>query len=199
MLWVNRMDQADFISLIDNSDTEGVKAQIEENPSLVSMRDKAGRSPLHIAVQLGDYEMCLCLIRIGVDVNSKDDKGDTPLHIASTLWDDSPALMDILIWAGADPNKRNNEFMSPIMTAVQYSNLAGFSYLLGAGAKLGFKDRKRRGLAQIAQWVIDGIRGQRKFAVQRVRAGALLRMSLLLEQSLECSPKSVSSEGTMPS
>lgn len=67
------------------------------------------------------------------------------------------------------------------MTAVWASNLAGFSYLFGAGAILDFKDRKRRGLVYIAERVIDSIKGRRKCAVQRARIGAILRLLQCLE------------------
>jgi ankyrin repeat protein len=171
----------DFFDLIWAVEVEKVRHFLKANPNLVCLRDHADRTPLHRAVQMGSYELCLLLISTGSDVKAKDMSGNTPLHIASELWDESPVLMHLLLSHGADLNKRNNHFMSPIMTAVWASNLAGFSYLLGAGAILHFKDRKRRGLVDIAQMVIDSIKGRRKCAVQRARIGAILRLLQCLE------------------
>ncbi|XP_075697725.1 nuclear factor NF-kappa-B p100 subunit [Rhinoderma darwinii] len=69
---------------------------------------KSGRSPLHIAVEMDNLNLAICLVtRLGADVNAQTFGGNTPLHLAASLG--SPVLTKMLINAGANALLENDE------------------------------------------------------------------------------------------
>ncbi|RPB19129.1 hypothetical protein L211DRAFT_794950, partial [Terfezia boudieri ATCC MYA-4762] len=49
----------------------------------IDIRDYDGRTPLHDAVQSGNYAAVKCLIDAGANVHKKTFTGQTPLHSAA--------------------------------------------------------------------------------------------------------------------
>jgi len=56
--------------------------------------DNSGKTPLHVASQLGRPEVCSAdLLELGFDVNSCDNQGRTPLHVAQEGCEDVALLL----------------------------------------------------------------------------------------------------------
>lgn len=92
-----------------------MEALIEKNAN-VNARNKAGWTPLHIAVVNGSYAKAKLLVEKGADVNAeiKEHDDDTPLHLAS--WQDDKKMAQMLIKQGADLSA-NGEEGTPLETA----------------------------------------------------------------------------------
>jgi hypothetical protein len=68
------------------------------------VRDREGRTALHLAAQDGTPALLRALIEVGVPIDAADVLGWTPLHVAAHR--DEPEPIDALLEAGADPLAR---------------------------------------------------------------------------------------------
>ncbi|XP_063314632.1 nuclear factor NF-kappa-B p105 subunit [Pelobates fuscus] len=85
-----------------------LREMIEAGANVNIQEGKAGRSPLHLAVELDNISLAGCLLLEGdADVNCTTFDGNTPLHIA--VGRDSTKLTALLKAAGADPSVENYE------------------------------------------------------------------------------------------
>lgn len=91
--------------------------------------DSRGLSPL-LMVATGDFELIDILLNAGAEVNGEAKYGATAL-IASTQ---CSAAVKRFLDAGADPNKRNANRFTPLMSAVRSRNIQSVKYLVEAGA-----------------------------------------------------------------
>ena len=92
--------------------SEVLKYIIENDKRLdMNARDKAGDTPLHIAVRMVDMNRSAIMSEIlsgGADINAKDKRGDTAFTIvASSPGNYSLEHANTLLKAGADPNVKN--------------------------------------------------------------------------------------------
>ena len=79
----------------------------------------------------------------GVDVNAPD-AFQTPLMAAATDLKLGVAKAELLLDAGADPNGRNSDLMSPLQTASARENVEMVKFLLTKGAKVNTVDNLGR-------------------------------------------------------
>jgi len=77
----------------------------------VNIKDKDGKTPLHIAVENNYEDIVKVLIQNNADVNIKDNNGNTPLHIA--IMNGNEFIIKELLKAKADKNIKNNEGKTP--------------------------------------------------------------------------------------
>ncbi len=69
----------------------------------VNTKDEYGNTPLHNAVSRGNQKAINMLIRKHANINAQSNAGNTPLMLAMQ----KPAIVKILLEAGADPSIRN--------------------------------------------------------------------------------------------
>ena len=89
--------------------------------------DKCGSTPLHVAVNLLNVDVVKFLTKRGVDVDKPDDIGCSPLHTATQMCGGvgrkSPKqrmikkMIQVLLEAGADPNKEDQSGQTPLSVA----------------------------------------------------------------------------------
>ena len=105
-------------------------------------RDAVGMTALHWATYYNQVEMAKMLIDAGYELDVVDEfLGYTPLMYA--IKNKNIAMVDLLINAGADVNKGNEENFTPLMLASMWSfhpREAIVKRLLDAGAKTGKQD-----------------------------------------------------------
>ncbi|KAF8308468.1 ankyrin [Clavulina sp. PMI_390] len=75
------------------------------------IQTKDGKGIAHIACKYNAWIIPALIAEIKIDVNLSDKNGDTPLHIV-VEW--SMESVEILLNAGADPNKRNSKGDGPL-------------------------------------------------------------------------------------
>ncbi|KAL9250221.1 Acyl-CoA-binding domain-containing protein [Drosera capensis] len=78
----------------------------------VNIKDSAGRTPLHWAVDRGNFSAVELLISKHADVNMKDDEGQTPLHYAVVC--DWVTIAEFLVKHNADVNIKDDDGSSPV-------------------------------------------------------------------------------------
>ena len=78
---------------------------ISNGSSLLSSRDKYGRSLLYLAARNGYDDICRFLLDKGINVNETQSCGSTALHGASYYGNEN--VIDLLLAYGADPNIKN--------------------------------------------------------------------------------------------
>jgi ankyrin repeat protein len=93
-----------------------------ERGSNVNVQDKLGYTALHYAAQNYHPEMALLLLERGAAVDVQDVHGNTPLWRAVFLSHGRGAVIDILLKAGADRNRKNERGRSPLELATTIAN-----------------------------------------------------------------------------
>jgi hypothetical protein len=102
------------------------------------------------------------------------DAGETPLHLAARRWD--VAMVELLVWHGADPLKRRTDGCTPHTLAELSGNHDIATWLLAHGAK----DE----LSSLERFVAYCARGDRAAAEAMVAAEPALRTELRPEHHL---------------
>lgn len=95
------MKYDNFKDAILNEDVEAVK-DLCANGSGINERYDDNQTPLHLAAQMPETEMCRLLIDAGADIKAIDDKNFTPL--VSACFRINLGAVQMLIDAGADVN-----------------------------------------------------------------------------------------------
>lgn len=162
----------------ENGRVRVLQRQIKATPQIVNARDEYGWTALHRACVFGQSAAVQMLLSWGADVNAKDKKRKTPLHDCATGLDETAPAMAMLVKAGALIEARDTYGYTPLMVAVEYTNLAGVMFLLACGAKTDWRDRRGRDAMKISREAKAAAVG-RKYAWQRQqqdRIGALLSL-----------------------
>ena len=90
--------------------------------------DKNGKSYLHKAVLMKNYEMMTELIDKGINVNCQDNNGNTPLHLATIPGD--PRAIKILVYGHGRVNMVNSRGETPMILARNNGNLRCINAIL---------------------------------------------------------------------
>ncbi|XP_078619964.1 transient receptor potential cation channel subfamily A member 1-like [Branchiostoma floridae x Branchiostoma japonicum] len=127
--------------LIELAEEKGYKRE-----DLLSFKNKQDQMPLHAAVNGGNKEAVVRLIRIGARIDAKQDDESTPMHLAS-----SQGALDIikLMMETADKNRqtihlRDIQRMTPLHKAAMFDHTGTVEYLLEEGADLNCTDNEER-------------------------------------------------------
>ena len=114
------------------------------------MRDAWGRTPLHLAADLGYVEVAELLIANGAHVNAKDEKGRTPLFETITFRYSYHIPLDnqgqihtaeLLIAKGAEVNAKDSDGCTPLHMAAECERMRLVELFLEKGASVDVKDK----------------------------------------------------------
>jgi ankyrin repeat protein len=94
--------------------------------------DAEGQTPLMLAAAAGDLPVLQDLRRRSVVVDARDDRGRTALLYACR--EKQPAIVELLLDAGADPNIADDEGRTPLAMAVERDQPSLVEILLQGGA-----------------------------------------------------------------
>jgi len=151
-------------------------AAFKADPSIVSARDRFGRSPLHIAADAGSVAMVEALVGRGVTVDARSGSQMTALGVALSYPD--PSLADEMSWIllanGADPDLEQSGGERPVHIATRNGNGASLAHLVRRRADLSARNSEGLTARAIAvarkdQACIDALADKR--SVLRPRRG----------------------------
>jgi ankyrin repeat protein len=95
---------------------------------------------LHAAIYMKDHDAIKQHIKIGSDLNAPEPtRGSSPLITAAAL--DEPEAAQLLIDAGADINRKNNDGSTALLTAIVFGKTRVAKVLIDAGANLKEKSK----------------------------------------------------------
>ena len=88
-------EESDMVTMSEKQ-MDGIHGLIRRNNNTGKIKDAIGKledvnvkeegsdqTPLHVAAQTGNVEVCRCLLDKGADLHAKDDKKNLPIHIAA--------------------------------------------------------------------------------------------------------------------
>ncbi len=78
----------------------------------MSVGDRLGRTPLHVAALAGEADAVARLLAGGADIHARDALGETPIHAAAKRL--RAECVQLLLDAGADPNAITNVGLTPL-------------------------------------------------------------------------------------
>lgn len=107
--------------IADNWDDAGkdwVELLVGKQPNV---RDRRGRTALHLAVSLKSFKAASLLLKSGADINAIDDNGRSPVHIYATMGKDA-SLFEILQSHTADINIPDNLGYTALHLAVRHGH-----------------------------------------------------------------------------
>jgi ankyrin repeat protein len=140
---------------IEAHDVDGLRAQLDGHPELVSARGTNGNDLLGMAGAVHDERLVALLLERGADVASANAHGWTPLHQAA--YSDLPRLARLLLDAGAPVDvPARGDGGTPLVVALFWGNRATAELL----AELSLAPRNLRvaaGLGRVA--LIDALAG----------------------------------------
>lgn len=116
--------QSKLVTALIEADARGDKktaAILLVHVTEVSVRDKAGKTPLHNAAERGCTTIAEFFLKRGADINAKDKGGRTPLHMAAKSG--SIGTIKLLLANGADPNAKDVLGNTPVDLA-EYPKVA---------------------------------------------------------------------------
>jgi len=119
------------------SDLTAIQALLRDDSSALLDRDKAGNTPLHVAIKKGSMDVIEFLLSHGSNVNARDNNGATPLHTA--VWNNRHEGAGLLLSNGADVNARNDLGETPLSYARMRGNWDIASLLLANIAKVNLR------------------------------------------------------------
>lgn len=119
-------DQEEKITVVETLLVEGAD---------VTVKNKDGRTALHIAALRGSAAVVSMLLIKGADIHARDNDGSTPLHVAAS-WG-FVAAVELLLAEGADVNAKDNKGKTPLDGARARKNEEAIELLKRHGAKSG--------------------------------------------------------------
>ena len=142
--------------------TERVAALLAADPAQVGAVAGDGFTPLHLAAFFAAPETVLCLLERGAAIEcvSRNALAVRPLHAAAA--GGSPAVVELLIAHGADPNSRQHGGWTALAAAAANGSVGMVRVLLACGARaaLAADDGKtpldharERDYLEIARWL----------------------------------------------
>lgn len=162
------MTQVDeFLRFAEDGDLPGLERLLALRPDLVQVHGERGWTALHRAAVFGHTEVVKLLLREGANPAAIDERRRTPLHDVAMGQEYSFPSMVLLVEAGAPLNARNVYWETPLHLAAGASNLPGFCFLLGLGARTDLRNRQGRDPLGEAQYQLEHVPKSRRFADQR--------------------------------
>uniref|UniRef100_A0AAR5QHX1 GA-binding protein subunit beta-1 n=2 Tax=Dendroctonus ponderosae TaxID=77166 RepID=A0AAR5QHX1_DENPD len=114
-----------------------VRALLAQGSPFIS--DWLGTSPLHLAAQNNNVEVCEALLKGGILKDARNKVDRTPLHLAA--YEGHYGTTETLLKHGADINCKDMLNMTPLHWAVQNGHTAVVELLLRNGADISTKNK----------------------------------------------------------
>lgn len=132
---MSKNEKKEILRAAKKGDLKTVQVLVEQDKSLLDVRDKDGSTPLHCASWKGHVAVVEFLIDAGADINDHNENshwGTTPLHAAAH--GNQKSVAKVLIDKGADLHARNLNDQTPLGETTVHNAKAVAKLLEDAGA-----------------------------------------------------------------
>ncbi|KAJ4179680.1 hypothetical protein NW767_014571 [Fusarium falciforme] len=174
------------------TDPETMQLLIEEGHANIDAVDEDGRTPLLCLLSTYHCRSIVKLLEYEPNCNIVDNKGDSALHISLKQRDMEPEIIQGLLKRGADPNLRNRQGRTPLLSLGNDIGLSSeiIDLLLKAGADIDARDRDGSTMLSNALSSSSGSSSQ-EYIQKLLDKGASLSVRdfkgrTLLHQAVEC-------------
>jgi ankyrin repeat protein len=136
-LWIASLcpgQEQDIFGLVQSGQLDKVEELLKASPLLVNATDRAGRTPLFVAVSAGNLNMVRLLVDKGALVRIGDNNLRTPIHFAN--WRGDKDLIDFLLQKGAVVDTRAIGAATPLIHSSLSDNFEMSCYLIERGADI---------------------------------------------------------------
>jgi ankyrin repeat protein len=140
---------------IRNEDAIVVKKLLQEDPSLLNIKDNRGSTPLLLATYFGNEEITDFLLSLKPDIDEKDASGNTALM--GVCFKGFGSIAEKLIKAGANVNETNYSGATALVFAATFNRIDLVKLLLKNGANPDLKDI--HGNTAASQARMQGLKG----------------------------------------
>lgn len=124
----------DIFSLVQSGQTDLVREALKTDPKLVNAVDRAGRTPIYLAVSTGNLDMVRLLVDNGAAVRIGDNNLRAPIHFAN--WGGHKEMIDLLLEKGAVVDTRAIGGATPLIHASLNGNFEMSRHLIERGADI---------------------------------------------------------------
>lgn len=131
--WCHGQSQ-EFFGLVQRGQADKVEANLKADPLLVNATDKAGRTPLFIAVSAGNVAMARLLVDKGALVRVGDANLRAPIHFAN--WSGDKEMIDLLLEKGAVVDTRAIGAATPLIHSSLNDDFDMSRFLIERGAEI---------------------------------------------------------------
>ncbi len=131
----------------------GDVSKIRESVEKINIANFAGETPLHIALQNGNFDFADLLFALGADVNLKDAKGQAALHViaAQKTSEIKNNILKSLCKLGNDVNAADNiNIKTPLTNAVLSDDPEAVKILIECGANVSYVNENKDNIINIA-------------------------------------------------
>jgi len=131
-----------FMDAVGEGNLEVVRKMLLANPALISARDEAKATALHVAVDNGKAEVVKFMLEKKAEVNARNQLEQTPLFLATGPdTEDSLTITGLLLAAKADPNIADAEGNTPLHQSIE---IALSELLVAKGANIAARNNEGR-------------------------------------------------------
>ena len=139
----NAIDDSGLAPLHKAQNEDIVALLIEEGHADIELRAANGQTPLLRILSTYHTNAIMKLLEYRPNCNAMDKEGNSSLHIALQQWSTKPEILKALLDAGADPNLKNHDGITPLLAMRKDSSTSDglVDMLLDAGADINTTDR----------------------------------------------------------
>lgn len=131
-LLVSKGAKLDIFTLASLGLVDRLTLLLDKNPSLVNVKDKDKRTPLHWAAQGGQRAAAELLVARGANVSPRAMWDYTPLHYAATCGHDK--VIELLLRYRAELETKNSSGRTPLHEAIHAERVIAAKLLIAGGA-----------------------------------------------------------------
>lgn len=126
--------ELDFWDAAAVGDVDRLRALLDADPGLVSVRSNDGMTPLGLTVFFDHPAAAILLLERGADTEQRSLPFGSPTPLHSAVAGNHPAAARVLLEHGADPNAEQTKGWRALHSAAQHGNVEIVRLLLEHGA-----------------------------------------------------------------